>query len=200
MGQDKPDGAVPADSSGLLHAARVGDEAALATLLERHLPVLRGFVRLQIGSFLRARETESDVVQSVCMEVLRRGERLEFRGEAAFRSWLYHAVLLKVRDHERHWRAHKRNPENGAEVRDDRELAEVYHSVSPSRNAIAIEDLQRVEEAFSRLPEHYARALVLQRIVGLDLNAIAAELGRTPAATEVLLRRAQVRLARELAE
>jgi RNA polymerase sigma factor (sigma-70 family) len=182
----------------MIAAAQIGDEIAIGSLLERHLPMLRGFVRLQIGAFLRARESESDVVQSVCLEVLRRGERLEFRGEAAFRSWLYHAVLLKVRDHERHWRAQKRTPGGGGEVRDDQVLAAVYHSLSPSRQAIAREDLQRVEAAFARLPEHYARALVLQHIVGLEISAIAAELERTVAATEVLLRRAQVRLAREV--
>ncbi len=198
MGHEQDAGGLPGDSAMLYAAIHSGDGQAVGQLLERHLPTLRGFVRLQIGSFLRARESESDVVQSVCLEVLRRGERFEFRGEAAFRSWLYHAVLLKVRDHERHWKAAKRTPESGGEVRADSALSAVYHSLSPSRAAMATEELLRIEAAFERLPTDYARALVLQRFVGLELAAIAGELGRTVDATEVLLRRAQVRLAREL--
>ena len=42
------------------------DEASVEELLARHLPGLRAYVRLRAGPLVRAREAESDVVQSAC--------------------------------------------------------------------------------------------------------------------------------------
>jgi RNA polymerase sigma factor (sigma-70 family) len=192
---EKPDPS--SDSGALLQAAQKGQDSALAMLLARHLVPLRAFVRLQITPFLRAREAESDILQSVCHEVIRQQSHFEYRGEAEFRSWLYRAVLNKVRDQERHYKAQKRAPARGF-APDDGALAAVYHSVSPSRVAMAAEQLGLVEEAFTRLPERYARALTLHHFVGLDRGELAKEMQMTPEAVSVLLRRAMVRLSREL--
>jgi RNA polymerase sigma factor (sigma-70 family) len=181
----------------LLQAARQGRGPALAMLLERHLGPLRAFVRLQITPFLRARESESDILQSVCHEVIQQQANFEYRGEAAFRSWLYRAVLNKVRDQERRYKAQKRTPAGGL-APDDASLAAAYHSVSPSRVAMAQEQLELVEAAFTRLPERYARALTLHHFVGLGRGELAAELGLSPEAASVLLKRAMVRLSKEL--
>lgn len=186
------------DSGTLLAAAGRGDDTALAVLLARHLIALRAFVRLQISPFLRARESESDILQSVCHEVIKTGERFEYRGEAAFRSWLFGAVLNKIRDRERYYRAQKRMP-RAAFVHDDAALSQAYHLVSPSRVAAAQEQLQVVESAFSRLPERYARALTLHHCAGLSREELARELDTTLEAASVLLRRAAVRLSKELA-
>jgi RNA polymerase sigma factor (sigma-70 family) len=188
----------PASDSGvLLEAARRGEDRALAALLARHLTALRAFVRLQISPFLRARESESDILQSVCLEVIETGERFEYRGEAAFRSWLFGAVLNKIRDRERYYRAQKRMPAGC--VHDDAALTQAYHLLSPGRVAAAQEELQVVESAFSRLPERYARALTLHHHAGLSREELARELDTTLEAASVLLRRAAVRLSKELA-
>ena len=63
----------------------------MESLIARHLPSLRAFVRLRVNSFLRARESESDVVQSVCCEILQHMQGFEYQGEARFRNWLYGA-------------------------------------------------------------------------------------------------------------
>ena len=52
----------------LLARARAGDAGALHTLLVRHEPLLRTYVRLHADPMLRARESCSDMVQSVCCD------------------------------------------------------------------------------------------------------------------------------------
>jgi RNA polymerase sigma factor (sigma-70 family) len=189
----------PASDSGvLLAAAREGQGSALSALLDRHMRPLRAFVRVQITPFLRERESESDILQSVCHEVIRAREHFEYRGEAAFRSWLYGAVLNKIRDRERHYRAQKRMPAAGF-AHDDEALTQAYHVLTPGRTAAAKEQLQAVESAFSRLPDRYARALALHHFAGLSREELARELDTTVEAASVLLRRAAVRLSKELA-
>jgi hypothetical protein len=61
-----------------------GDAEALARLLTGFLPELRAFVRLRLGPELRARETSSDLVQSVCREVLADLDQFEYRGSPSF--------------------------------------------------------------------------------------------------------------------
>ena len=65
---------------------------------------------------------------------------------------------------------------------------------TPSREAIAREQLGRVEQAFESLPDDYRRVITLSRIVGLSHAEIAEVLGRTPGAVKTLLNRAVVRL------
>ena len=73
----------------LLEDSIGGSGGALDALLERHLPALRVYVRLQAGDFLREQESSSDIVQSVCRELLQDLDAFEYRGEGQFRAWLY---------------------------------------------------------------------------------------------------------------
>ena len=72
-------------------------------------------------------------------------------------------------------------------------------SCSPSRQAIALEELALLERAFERLPEHYQEVLTLSRIVGLSQVQVAEEMGRTVPSVRNLLNRALVRLADAMA-
>lgn len=50
-------------------------------LLQEHLPGLRAFVRLQATPEIRAQESVSDIVQSVCREVLTHADRFQHPGD-----------------------------------------------------------------------------------------------------------------------
>ena len=148
---------------------------------------------------LRAKESCSDVVQSVCCEVVQKLDQYEYRGESTFRSWLFRTALNKIIDRQRYWLAERRDP--GREVSPAasdgaRELLDGYATLStPSRAVAGLEDVARIEAAFDRLPEHYREVVVLSRIVGLSHREIAERLGKTELATRTILRRALVRLA-----
>jgi RNA polymerase sigma factor (sigma-70 family) len=170
--------------------------ADIEALFERNLPHVRAFVRLRIDALTRDKEAISDVVQSACREVLA-NEDFEFRGELAFRSYLCQAALHKLQDRRRRYLAQKRNPHR-EQVRTEVDPAVhlVYRSTmfDPERRAIRAEEVAQLESAFDRLPDDYREALSLYRIVGAPIAEVAKHLGRTEAATKMLLSRAMARL------
>lgn len=198
------DPSAPADETAtrLLRASQEGDREALGELLRRYLPRVRAFVRLRMGPMLRARESGSDLVQSVC-EDLFSAHGVAFADEASFRAWLYAAALNKLRNHERHLRAQKRDAareqplpaaEAGAAMPDP-ELERCYATaLTPSRVAMARERIARLEQAFDALPDHYREIVTLARVAGLTYEQIAVATGRTTDSVRNILARALNRL------
>ena len=165
------------------------------------MPGLRAFVRLRLGPALRAVESESDIVQSVCAELLQDLERFEYRGEGQFRHWLYSAVLNKICKKQRHHAAQKRRLD-GEHVQFDEELlANSYAALSsPSHHAIRKEQVELLERAFDLLPEHYREVLTLSRIVGMTQEEVAVAMQCTVPAMRNLLSRALVKLSAAMAQ
>ena len=177
----------------LIAQASQGDAAALTRLLEEHLPKLRAFVRLRVGPVIRARETRSDIVQSVCREVLKDLARFEYQGEASFAKWLFGAALHKILERQRYHARQMRDVRREQPLEDD--LLACYETITtPSQVAIRKEQLQLFEETFDKLPEHYREVLTLSKIVGLGHAEIAQEMGKEEAAVRMLLHRAMAKL------
>ncbi|QDU69507.1 RNA polymerase sigma factor [Engelhardtia mirabilis] len=188
------------DSIEDLTAAAVrGDRAALELLLVRHLPDLRAYVRLRMGPALRDREGESDLIQSVCREVLLRADQFRHAGEGAFRAWLYTATLRKIVNRDEFHRAQRREAAR-EEVAQESGLLDVYRRfASPSGVATTAEELARIERAFLTLNDDYREVILLSRIVGLRREEVAREMDRSEASVRNLLHRALAQLAQELA-
>jgi len=179
----------------LLHDTQQGDGEALDALLQRHLPSLRVFCRLRINRFLRQRESEMDVVQSVCRELLGHLEGFEYRGDGQFRNWLYVAVLNKLREKEKYYRAQKRDSARERSLDRESVLAQAYDSVfTPSHHAMAHERVQLLEAAFDQLPEHCREVITLAKVARLSQEEMARAMGRSVASARNLLTRALVRL------
>jgi RNA polymerase sigma-70 factor (ECF subfamily) len=194
------------DEGRLVESAAAGDAAAREALLQRHLAELNAYVRLRVGPGIRSRESSLDIAQSVCREVLGDLDRFEYRGANSFRNWLLLRAEHKIRDRGRFWSREKRAaalevPIHGGHGRpageDDEQgvLEQLRCLFTPSRDAVAREELEELERAFARLPEDYRRVIVLSRVLGLAHEEIAREMERSPNATRTLLSRALARLA-----
>ena len=86
-------------------------------------------------------------------------------------------------------------------VAQDAMLAEAYAGAcSPSRQAVAREQIERFETAFDALPQDHRQVVALARIAGLPHAVIAEQMGRSVGAVRQLLGRAMLRLAHELRE
>ncbi len=189
------------ETETLVRDASQGTVGAVDELLARYLPGLRAYVRRRAGRLIHARESSSDVVQSVCREVLERlaDQRFEYRGEEAFRRWLYQAAVLKMRDRRRFWLAERRDagrevsPPDGSGAPGP---AVFRASGTPSQEAGRREDVERVRAALRELPPNYRRVIELAQLEGRPHREVAAELGITEAHSRVLLSRALARLAR----
>lgn len=190
-------------ADGPRRTQRDGNEA-LEELLVRHLALVRAYVRLRVDAATRQRESVSDLVQSICREVLARADRFQFQGEAAFRAWLCEAALRKLRDRRAFHTAARRLP--ACEVAMDglawQELAQAYRStLDPLGQLLRREAVDLLEQCFDELPEEQREALTLRRICGLSYGEIALRLGgRSEMAVRQMVSRAIARLGRLMQE
>lgn len=175
-----------------------GGKGRLEDLLVEHLPYLRAYIRLRTNRAIRARESRTDLVQSVCRELLQGSSHFQFQGDAAFRKWLCTAALRKIVERDRAMHRQKRDVDREEHAATDSRqgaLLDAYATVStPSVVLSRKENIAALEGAFDRLPDEYREIITLAKIVGLSHAEIAAQMGRTEAATRQLLRRALIRL------
>lgn len=187
----------PADGevAGLVGQATSGDPAALHALLERYLPDLDGYVRRHTGAQLAQKESRSDLVQSVCREVLEdlAGGGFEWRGEAPFRQWLYQAALNKIQGKARYHGAQRRDADREQPLASD---ASLPAQRTPSMSAVDAEERERFRRALAQLPEAQRQIVEWSHFEGLPHKQIAERLGVTEAHSRMLLSRALAQLAR----
>lgn len=196
---------VEGDSIELVNRLCAGDRSALELLLERHIPRLRGYVRLNSDRKLRLKEDSTDIVQSVCRELLENAERFQHPSENAFRHWLYSTALRKIRRRYHYYRAQKRDVDREVEIEGGPSRSGdrgVYYAnlLSPSSEAVARETQERIEGAFEKLPDEYREVLIMAQVVGMTRGEIGVELGKSELAVRSLLFRARARLGTLLAQ
>ena len=188
----------------LVTRAMSQDPRAIEALLVRHLPGLCGWLRLRMGAQLRARETPEDLVQSVAREVLADLGGFEWRGEAAFRHWLYVKAQHKLVDKARFVGAEQRSPSRERELPSQGDADGVSAAFArfgtPSGVLQSQEELQRIERAFGELPADYQEAVSLQRLCGMGYDEIASRMQRSEGAVRNLVHRGLSRLALRLGE
>lgn len=178
-------------------SAAAGDRVAIDALLARFLPGLRQFLVAEAGALVRARESVSDLAQSVCREVLERlrDERFEYRGEAQFVRWLQQAAVHKLQNRHRFYRAEKRDAAREHAPTDGAAIA-TAGSGTPSQAAERHERSAQLTAALARLPERDRHVIEWCHFEGRSHDEVAEQLGITPSHSRVLLARALARLAR----
>ena len=168
-------------------------------LLAEYQSQLHAFIRLRSGALLRSRESSSDLVQSVCREILQHQDRLRSPEREGFRHWLYTTAARKIANRVEHWRAQKRDVGRSVPLDDASELDEMlrcYGSFcSPSAQLRTRAEMERIERAFDALPDDYRDVITLHRVAGLSIEDVAERLERSVGATRMLLFRALARLA-----
>lgn len=189
------------DVGRLLGLVSSGDPAALEDLLLRNLGGLRAYVRRCLGVRLGRQESATDLVQSVCREVLEDAARgaFAYRGEAEFQSWLRTVALHKIQMRARYWRVRGNQTVDGARspaVGLERIPAASCDQGTPSAAAVQGEERARLLAALAQIDPRQRELVEWAHIDGLGHREIAVRLGITEAHSRVLLSRALARLAR----
>jgi len=167
-------------------------------LFARHLPDLEVYVRRRVDGLVLARESVSDLVQSVCREVIEHEGRFRHDEEEGFRRWLFRTAERKIIDRHRYYTADRR-----AASREETPSAASplpADATTPSEGARGREELERIARALARLPEDAREVIRLHRFEDLGHAEIAIRLGRTVGATRNLLYRGLVELSALLLE
>ena len=191
------------DLAAEIAAARRGEDHALDTLFARNLPPLVAFIRARTGKAVAARESAVDIAQSVFREVLMDAEHIELQGEGAFRNWLFMQATRKVLDKAKYHGRGRRDiarevaiPEAGPAA--DALLACYGSIATPSRHAIANEELARFEASVQDLPDNQRDAVTMSRLIGLSYTQIAEQMGISESSVRGLVARGLAALSNSL--
>lgn len=185
---------VDARDRALVTRAQAGDRAALGELLHEHGPGLYRSVLLpRLGSEAAAKEALSETYAKVVANI----SKFVWQN-VGFYPWLRTVALRVALDQ---LRAKKRlvlfEEDDLARELDAAETATpVEQQLSDRRDREAAR--QKVEDALARINPRYARAIRLRILAEEPRDAVAAELGVTPATFDVLLHRAMTALKKTL--
>lgn len=179
----------------LLGASWEGDEAALAELVERHLPFVRQLVALRLGRRLAEMEDVEDLVQEAMLSLLASRRDIPVESAGRFRGWLARLVENRLRDRARHHGARKRGPERrnlrlGTETGLLGETFVPSKAPTPTQEAARAELEHRIESALLRLNERERRAILLRKLEDASYEEIAGELdlGKASSARSLVTR------------
>ena len=196
------------DPEALIPRAVAGDRAALDALFAKYWPKLRAYLDREAGKLIKAKESASDLMQSVSREVLEQvGKFQDFgRGEDAFKNWLFAKALRKLQDRHRHYRRAKRNAarevaleqRHGSMSGEDMAALVLRVTGGQSREAMTREEMTFVRHAMQQLPERQQQVIEWHHFEGLSYAEIAERLQTTAGAARSLLTRGLVGLRRTL--
>jgi RNA polymerase sigma-70 factor (ECF subfamily) len=164
---------VSVDENGLVERARAGDQAAFAQLFEQyHAPILNYLHRM-----VSDRALAEDLTQDTFIKAYNALPRT--KPDLAFKAWLYRIATNTAISHLRRGKIIKWLP-----FLSDRETPDEHIEKSVTRK-------MDISEALSKLPQHYATALLLRHYQGLSLAETAQALDVTENAAKLRLFRAR---------
>jgi RNA polymerase sigma-70 factor (ECF subfamily) len=179
----------------LVAGARAGDEGAIRELIRRNNHRLFRVAR----AVLRDDGEAEDVVQAAYVRAFT--ALTQFRGEAAFSTWLTRIALNEALGRRRQ-RKHKVEVEMLDEVRPSGEIIAFPHSLapqSPESETGRAEMRALLEECIDALPEIFRLVLVLRDIEELSTEETADYLGLKPETVKTRLFRARKQVREMLA-
>ncbi|MFF0744839.1 RNA polymerase sigma factor [Streptomyces sp. NPDC004111] len=163
-----------------------GDESAFEALVRRHGPDLLRLATRMLGS---ATEAE-DAVQEAFVSAWR--SLPEFRGDAAFRTWMYRIVTNRCLNQLR-----SRRPTTDLDAVPEQEAP--GHEGSPARDAEAGAGLRELSRVLDGLSPEQRACWLLREMHGLSYEEIADTVGSSPQAVRGRMFRARRALTEAMA-
>ncbi len=171
---------------------QAGDRSAGNLLFTRYYPQLMAYARRLFPAPLRRRADTGDVVQEACAAAWKSRSRFEYRDTSSFARWLFTIVEQKLW---KRWHAER------AQMRDILRVRRLETGrqpdatqVTPSENLAMHEEVRELEIAVGNLPSAYQRVVRGRYLEEKSWAEIAAELGRSKEAAQMLLIRALEKL------
>jgi RNA polymerase sigma-70 factor (ECF subfamily) len=163
--------------------------------LERYRELLRLLVRrLHLNPRFRGRFDSSDIVQETFLKVQQKLDQFRGTTEAELIKWLEQILANTLRDEISKARARKRDVAleqslNQALADSSAQLAEYLtaEGASPLEQAERHEQLLRLSEAISQLPDDQRTAIIQRDLLEASVAEIAAQMDRTEKSVAMLL-------------
>lgn len=180
------------EDSVLLLRAQAGEMSAFEELVNRH----QQRVFAMTARMLRSDDDAAEVVQEAFLAAYRKLP--EFRGEAAFGSWVYRIAanyaLMRLRH--RKVTAQVEEPEGTPTFNERGSLIDDVADWSRDAEGQTLDaELRKaIDDASSRLPEEYRQVFLLRDVEGLSYEEIAQATGASVPAIKSRLHRARLAL------
>ncbi|MCG8407745.1 MAG: sigma-70 family RNA polymerase sigma factor [Phycisphaerales bacterium] len=177
VGSQKDDRAFTTD----LAAGRGGDWDAVERLLEAAAPSIREAI--EIGPTWQGMIDADDVMQVTYMEAFTRFGQFAGNNQRSFSVWLRQIAKNNLRDAIRSLEREKRpSPRRRVQAQSEDSCVDLctmmgVTSKTPSSVVSAEEARSLIDQALSRMPERYAKALRLFDLEGLTGPEVAEQLG-----------------------
>jgi RNA polymerase sigma-70 factor, ECF subfamily len=173
--------------------------------LEPFRSYLGVLARIHLDARLRGKLDPDDVVQQALLRAYAAWPELRNREGPALAAWLRRILARTLADQLKHYDRDRRaiGLERSLEADLDRSASGMAgwlaaEHTSPSQAAVRNEELLRLADALTALPELQREVVVLKHLRGWPLQQIADQLGRTVPAVASLLRRGLEELRRRL--
>ena len=176
------------EDADLVRQCLAGDRNAFDELYRRHA----NNVHRRLSRLVGANSEVEDLVQQVFLETFRSLPR--FRGEAAFKTWLYRIAINVALGA---LRKRKRHPSIAIDPQDLD--AVVSAGMTPEAGARERELYERTLHHLAKLAPKHKIAFVLRHVEQLSLEEIADMVGAKPPAVAQRVRKAERELARRMA-
>jgi len=172
--------ALLSDDQALVRHSQAGDTRAFSELLQRHDDAMRGVVWRLVASS----SAMDDILQDAYLKAWRRIG--DFRGDAAFSSWLYRIVHSTTLDHVKAQSRRRIVPLESAPI------------VSVDDKTGAFVESESLRAALAQLPEDQLAVVTLVDGQGRSYEAVAEMLGIQPGTVGSRLSRARAALRKTL--
>lgn len=185
------------DTVSLIQQARMGDEAALGRLLERHRDHLRQIADQALPARIKSRVDASDIVQQTCLSVFRQIAEFEGSETPQFVAWLRQIHERNIQNAVRDQLQTQKRGDGREESLADREV-QAANAGTPSQHAMQQEASVQLAQGLEQLPEDERQVLKLRYLEGLTLVEIHERLGLSKDAVVWLMQKGMKRLRRSL--
>jgi len=171
---------------------------------ERYRAYLHLLARHHMDEQLQGKYDSSDLVQQTLLQAHEKIGQFRGRTEGELKAWLRQILANNLRNKIQEFRGRKRDLRRerslDAALDDTSSRLEAWlasQQPSPGDEVVQLEQLLRLTEALSELPEDQRRALELRHFEGCSVEIIGQQMSRTEPAVAGLIRRGMKKL-REL--
>jgi RNA polymerase sigma-70 factor (ECF subfamily) len=185
----------------LLRTAQQGKREALGQLLQNYRPYMLHIANAELPDWLQAKVGGSDVVQEAMVEALGGFQKFEGQSVVELQGWLRAILVRQVGKAARHFQGTDKRqvdrevslPEAGSRASG---LAD--GQLSPSGQFGKDEEVEAVQQALARLPEHYRQILIWREWEDVPFAEIARRLDKSVDAARMVWWRAVERFNQEM--
>jgi RNA polymerase sigma-70 factor, ECF subfamily len=180
---------VPIEDTELSPAAKAEHDRAFEDLYRAHLRDVYSYSYYRIGNHHDA----EDLTEQTFLQAYRHFERARRESDGRpLRPWLIRIAHNLASNYHRD---RSRRPESALESADP-----ISHPHDTEQVVAGREELRRVMDGLTHLPEDRREALIMRFALGMSNREIARALGRTDGATKVLIHRSIKQLQEEIGD